>query len=664
MKRLLVFIYLALYNTILFAQILPSPGGVGQSNLTAWFKATDLANGNVTSWSTAYPTGGSAITVTEAGAPYPVATNTPTGNTSNYNTTIYFDTTNLSNNIATDLRGLINTTSLDLLDNKGNGDEGTFFGSYHYPKYYDINDHMMEYNEASNGSDFDGIQFRQLNSYGRLAIGHVGNSGSSNATRHWNRSFYPEIVSYRGNRSTSTSMDSYKDSKLYTAASTSQCGGTQGLSFGYKRGAANSQYKGFLNEFIFFNRDLTDSEMLRVDSYLAVKYGITLDNSGGGTQGDYYGSDNNIVWDASLGNTYHNDVIGISGDSASGLFQRQSHTFDDTTRIYRNTLLASNEPTNNTFTDEISYIMIGHNKGNMYADINSNAEMPAMCGANALHSRIGREWKVTRTDAAQPFSIDLTLNTNANLTNVNPADLRLLVDDDGDFSNGGTICYATGNFSLSITYNNPILSIENIRKEIIPNDETRYITIASIDALTPLPIELVSFDVNCEDGMMVSEWVTETEINNDYFTIERSIDGLSFEQIARINGSGNSSTQKTYSWIDDHVSNEIVYYRLKQIDFNGEFKYLGIKAADCSESNSFNIYPNPFENSFTIELSEKITFPITLEVIDFLGRKVQTQIIETNVTEIVLDEQFRTGTYFVKIASQTTQMIERIVKTN
>ncbi len=490
MKRLLVFIFLALYNTILFAQILPSPGGVGQSNLTAWFKATDLANGNVTSWTTAYPTGGSAITVTEAGAPYPVATNTPTGNTSNYNTTIYFDTTNLTNNYATNLRGLLNTSSLDLLDNKGFGDEGTFFGSYHYPNHYDNNDHMMDFNEGSGGVDFDAVQFRQLTNAGRLAIGHLG-AVSSNAGRTWSRTFYPEIVSYRGNRASSTSMESYKDSKKYTASSVTQCSGNQGLVFGYKQGSATSQYKGFLNEFIFFNRDLTDSEMLRVDSYLAVKYGITLDNTGGGTQGDYYGSDGFMVWDASDNPSYHNHVVGISMDSASGLYQLQSHTFDDTTRIYRGIAIAlTNDANINYFGDEISYIMMGHNEGNMYADINSNTEMPAMCGANPFTSRLGREWKVTRTDAAQPFGLDLTLNTNANLANVNPSHLRILVDDDGDFSNGGTICYAHGDSALSITYNGPIISITNIKKQLIPNDETRYITLASIDLATPLAFVL------------------------------------------------------------------------------------------------------------------------------------------------------------------------------
>ncbi|PCI99180.1 MAG: hypothetical protein COB15_04470 [Flavobacteriales bacterium] len=78
--------------------------------------------------------------------------------------------------------------------------------------------------------------------------------------------------------------------------------------------------------------------------------------------------------------------------------------------------------------------------------------------------------------------------------------------------------------------------------------------------------------------------------------------------------------------------------------------------------DDFKIYPNPFKNSFTLQLSENTTYPITIEVLDYLGRKVHTQTITTSATEITLSNQLSPGTYFVKVTTQTTQKVVRMVK--
>jgi len=119
----LLFILLTLLESSL--SYTQSPGGVGTANLTAWLKTDNLAVGNVTSWTTTFPTGGSAITLSDLTSPYPIATNTPTGNSSNYNMTIDF-TGNTTN------KTLENTNTHNLLDNTSSGDEGTLFVSF-YP---------------------------------------------------------------------------------------------------------------------------------------------------------------------------------------------------------------------------------------------------------------------------------------------------------------------------------------------------------------------------------------------------------------------------------------------------------------------------------------------------------------------------------------------------
>ena len=288
--------------------------------------------------------------------------------------------------------------------------------------------------------------------------------------------------------------------------------------------------------------------------------------------------------------------------------------------------------------------------------------MPIGLTGCALFSRLEREWKVTKTNIAEDFSFDVTLNALANQIAVNVAHLRLLVDDDGNFTTGGS-CYYNGDGSgITITYNNPVITISGISAAHIPNNSSRFITIASINALTPLPVEFLQFEATCQNELSELIWSTASEINNDYFTIERSADAKNFEVLARVNGNGNSNTTINYKWTDDNPINGASYYRLKQTDFNGAFKYSGIRTVSCEELDDISIYPNPFENSFTVQLSENSTYPVTVEVLDYLGRKVHSQVIENTRTKILLDDEFPSGTYFVKVISQTTQFVERMVK--
>jgi len=87
-----------------------------------------------------------------------------------------------------------------------------------------------------------------------------------------------------------------------------------------------------------------------------------------------------------------------------------------------------------------------------------------------------------------------------------------------------------------------------------------------------------------------------------------------------------------------------------------------VTGIELNAANALKIYPNPFSNSFTIELSANISFPVTVEVLDYIGRQVHLQIIESNATEITVNSQLATGTYLVKVTGLTTQTVFRIVK--
>jgi len=101
------------------------------------------------------------------------------------------------------------------------------------------------------------------------------------------------------------------------------------------------------------------------------------------------------------------------------------------------------------------------------------------------------------------------------------------------------------------------------------------ISVLYIECGTSLPIELISFTGEAKNGFNQLNWITASELNNDFFTVEKSLNILDFEEVGKISGAGNSNTTLSYSMIDNHPTNT-TYYRLKQTDFNGDFKYSDI----------------------------------------------------------------------------------------
>jgi hypothetical protein len=110
-----------------------------------------------------------------------------------------------------------------------------------------------------------------------------------------------------------------------------------------------------------------------------------------------------------------------------------------------------------------------------------------------------------------------------------------------------------------------------------------------------LPIELVYFKALQEDDHSVKlEWQTASEVNNDFFTVERSMNGADWEPVKRVNGAGNSNITLSYSIVDEAPYSGTSYYRLKQTDFNGAFEYSRIESVSLNDlnSNSVKVYPN------------------------------------------------------------------------
>lgn len=103
-----------------------------------------------------------------------------------------------------------------------------------------------------------------------------------------------------------------------------------------------------------------------------------------------------------------------------------------------------------------------------------------------------------------------------------------------------------------------------------------------VDISNPLPITLTSFEADCENNEVIIKWVTQTEINNDYFVVEKSYDALTYFDLISVQGAGNISTPQYYAAVAGNTTNASVYYRLKQVDFDGTTTYHDVVTTNCN----------------------------------------------------------------------------------
>jgi hypothetical protein len=310
------------------------------------------------------------------------------------------------------------------------------------------------------------------------------------------------------------------------------------------------------------------------------------------------------------------------------------------------TLTATNALNAGVISNDISYVVFGHNEEKLQGQ---TTEMPT-----CIYSRFSREWKVENTNFNDDFSIDFKWDSVGNF-DIN--DIRLLVDTDGDFTDATVFSQADG-----LTFSGNSIIISNISTSIIPSGSTRYITVGSVSSDTPLPVKLLNFEANhAAQNKVQLTWETSSEVNNDYFSIERSIDGVDWGNITDIAGAGNSYSIIRYSAMDDIPYVGTAYYRLKQTDFNGDNSYSNLVSiiVESVEEPFIHIFPNPASTQITItgskdELDNMIFYNLLeQDVTDLVSQ------IETEELEVTLDlSSLNAGLYYLK----TKNAIHKIFK--
>ncbi len=169
-----------------------------------------------------------------------------------------------------------------------------------------------------------------------------------------------------------------------------------------------------------------------------------------------------------------------------------------------------------------------------------------------------------------------------------------------------------------------------------------------------LPVELVDFSARIKDKKVTLIWSTATEINNEGFIIQRSVDGKSFDDIGYVKGHEDSDELLSYSFKDYAPPSGLIYYRLKQVDFDGAFEFSRIEVAEIAKefNESFSIFPNPIQGT-SIELkTEGIqNEEISLSLMSIDGKIIWNKQLlvpyEGSILHLPLNQKFNRGTYLM-----------------
>jgi hypothetical protein len=165
---------------------------------------------------------------------------------------------------------------------------------------------------------------------------------------------------------------------------------------------------------------------------------------------------------------------------------------------------------------------------------------------------------------------------------------------------------------------------------------------------TSLPVELLSFTGQKLNDIIKLDWSTASEINNDYFSVERSSDGNYFSEIGKVNGGGSSSELLNYSFEDNHPVDGINYYRLKQVDFNGD--YMFSKVITMNYQSEFSGYTIRYDNDGYFILNCRSLHDITINIMDMRGSILKTIEADNKQGEINISlKNFPGGIYLLSI---------------
>jgi hypothetical protein len=170
----------------------------------------------------------------------------------------------------------------------------------------------------------------------------------------------------------------------------------------------------------------------------------------------------------------------------------------------------------------------------------------------------------------------------------------------------------------------PTGTVNTVANTILVNNVANYaLAWTAVDQSSPLPIELIYFTAEpINEKEVICSWTTATEINNDYFSIQRSANGFDIEEIGIVDGAGNSTNMNNYSFHDFKPLNGLSYYRLKQTDFDGSYSFSNWVSVSLSSGYGYQIFPNPCIESVNISTTGDPIEKVMLQIVNQVGQEV------------------------------------------
>lgn len=220
--------------------------------------------------------------------------------------------------------------------------------------------------------------------------------------------------------------------------------------------------------------------------------------------------------------------------------------------------------------------------------------------------------------------------------------------------------YTSGNFWTSEgqtarSNTNPGWITSNVVSNFSP------FTFGSITGGNPFPVEITHFSALQDGNKIKLSWTTASEINTDYFQIEKSIDGINFSILQTQDAAGYSNSPISYQDYDFNPTQGISYYRLKTVDNDGKFVYSNVVAVYYQNQAQLSIYPNPFNNLLNIQLphpQENLEITVT----DLTGKLIFKQHY-TQISKIEFNtNNWTPGLYILRLKNENLDLTEKIIK--
>ena len=391
----------------------------------------------------------------------------------------------------------------------------------------------------------------------------------------------------------------------------------------------------------------------KIESYLGIKYGVTLMHN-------YLSSAGNTVWNRSQDAAYNTNIIGIARDDNSLLSQKQSKstsvTQDMLTLYIGPSKLANQAGNGGSFTSGDQSFFMAANNADPYLFSGTPTELPP-----GICCRVRREWlsqttNFTNTDLKLEFDFNVIAPGYAPLLQ---PDLRLLVDDDGNFTNATVL----GSPSVTITVASSVVTV------LVPASAfsgTPYFTLGSVSISTILPVQFTSFTALCQKNSALLSWTAAAEMNNDAFSIERSADGIHFMPLATVK-SKQAVTPSSYTWTDETRGPGPSYYRVKSTSLDGHTVYSSVAALAACELDELRLVANPATAETALLLQLKQDAMVDISLFDATGRRFEQagltgrQFMKAGAGRLpVRQEGLARGVYFLHVTVNGNSTVFRL----